>query len=76
VLCLIPINYPTTENYYGFIEILQGNDQHCDGQWLREQTLAAVGIYTFPQRLQQLLLNSASIAGDRLHRERQPNGDR
>jgi glycosyltransferase involved in cell wall biosynthesis len=58
------------------IEILQGNDQRCDGQWLREQTLAAFGIYTFPQRLQQLLLNSASIVGDRLRRERQPNGDR
>ncbi|MFM7406001.1 MAG: glycosyltransferase family 4 protein, partial [Cuspidothrix sp.] len=39
------------------IEILQGNDQRCDGQWLREQTLAAFGIDTFPQRLQQLLLN-------------------
>jgi glycosyltransferase involved in cell wall biosynthesis len=42
------------------IEILQGNDQRCDGQWLREQTLAAFGIDTFPQRLQQLLLSSSS----------------
>jgi glycosyltransferase involved in cell wall biosynthesis len=43
------------------IEILQGNDQRCDGQWLREQALAAFGIDTFPQRLQQILLCSSSI---------------
>jgi hypothetical protein len=61
--CIWDIHFPT-------------NDQRCDGQWLREQTLAAFGIYTFPQRLQQLLLNSASIAGDRLRRELQPNGER
>ncbi|MDP5017763.1 MAG: glycosyltransferase [Dolichospermum sp.] len=43
------------------IEILQGNDQRCDGKWLREQALAAFGIDTFPQRLQQILLCSSDL---------------
>lgn len=39
------------------IEILQGNDQRCDGQWLREQAIALFGIEAFKQQLQQLLLS-------------------
>ncbi len=46
------------------IEILQGNDQRCDGQWLREQALAAFGIENFPQRLQQLLLCSSDLTNN------------
>jgi glycosyltransferase involved in cell wall biosynthesis len=37
------------------IEILQGNDQRCDGKWLREQAIAIFGIEAFQQRLQQML---------------------
>jgi glycosyltransferase involved in cell wall biosynthesis len=37
------------------IEILQGQDQRCDGKWLREQTIAIFGIEAFQQRLQQML---------------------
>lgn len=37
------------------IEILTGNDQRCDGQWLREQAIALFGIDALQQRLQQLL---------------------
>ncbi|ADI63731.1 glycosyltransferase [Trichormus azollae] len=37
------------------IEILQGQDQRCDGKWLREQTIAIFGIQAFQQRLQQML---------------------
>ncbi|WP_414542616.1 glycosyltransferase [Nostoc sp. CCY0012] len=39
------------------IEILQGNDQRCDGQWLREQAIAVFGMEAFQQRLQELLLS-------------------
>jgi glycosyltransferase involved in cell wall biosynthesis len=37
------------------LEILQGNDQCCQGEWLREQALALFGMEAFQQRLQQLL---------------------
>jgi glycosyltransferase involved in cell wall biosynthesis len=37
------------------IEILQGQDQRCDGKWLREQTITIFGIEAFQQRLQQML---------------------
>ncbi len=37
------------------IEILTGNDQRCDGQWLREQAIALFGINAFQQQLQDLL---------------------
>ncbi|AFY33990.1 glycosyltransferase family 4 protein [Calothrix sp. PCC 7507] len=37
------------------IEILTGNDQRCDGQWLREQAIALFGIDAFQQQLQDLL---------------------
>ncbi len=36
-------------------EILQGNDQRCDGKWLREQAIAIFGIEAFQQRLGQML---------------------
>ncbi len=37
------------------IEILKGDDQRCDGEWLREQAIALFGKDAFQQRLQQLL---------------------
>lgn len=37
------------------IAILQGGDRRCDGQWLREQTLALYGQDAFAQRLQHLV---------------------
>ncbi|HBE33159.1 MAG TPA: glycosyl transferase group 1, partial [Cyanobacteria bacterium UBA11368] len=37
------------------IEILTGNDGRCDGQWLRQQTLAQFGRDAFVQRLKELL---------------------
>lgn len=37
------------------VEILQGNDQRTDGQWLRQQTLAKFGRDAFTQRLKELL---------------------
>ncbi|TAE53330.1 MAG: glycosyl transferase group 1, partial [Nostocales cyanobacterium] len=37
------------------VTILQGNDQRCHGQWLREQAIAIFGTGAFQQRLQQLL---------------------
>ncbi|MBD2386977.1 glycosyltransferase [Cylindrospermum sp. FACHB-282] len=40
------------------IEILQGNDQRCDGEWLRKQAIAVFGMNAFQERLQQLLLSS------------------
>ncbi|WP_392533866.1 glycosyltransferase family 4 protein [Nostoc sp. C117] len=40
------------------IEMLQGNDRRCDGQWLREQAIALFGLDALQQRLQQLLLSS------------------
>lgn len=36
------------------LEILKGNDQRCDGEWLREQAIAIFGMEAFQQRLQQL----------------------
>ncbi|WP_353930808.1 glycosyltransferase [Okeanomitos corallinicola TIOX110] len=40
------------------VEILQGNDQRCDGKWLRSQAISIFGIEAFQQRLQQLLTPS------------------
>ncbi|WP_413166011.1 glycosyltransferase family 4 protein [Capilliphycus salinus ALCB114379] len=37
------------------IEILQGNDQRCQGQWLRQQSLAEFGQDAFRVQLQKLL---------------------
>ncbi|MBP5975278.1 glycosyltransferase family 4 protein [Brasilonema sp. CT11] len=37
------------------IEILKGDDQRCDGRWLREQAIALFGIDTFALRLQEQL---------------------
>lgn len=37
------------------IEILKGEDQRCDGQWLREQSLALFGKDALTQQLKQLL---------------------
>ncbi|WP_341531068.1 glycosyltransferase [Nostoc sp. UHCC 0302] len=39
------------------IEILKGDDQRCDGQWLREQAIALFGMDAFQKRLQKLLLS-------------------
>nr|WP_026082443.1 glycosyltransferase [Mastigocladopsis repens] len=39
------------------IEILKGDDQRCDGQWLREQALTLFGMDAFQKRLQQQLLS-------------------
>jgi glycosyltransferase involved in cell wall biosynthesis len=38
------------------IEILKGEDQRCDGQWLREMAIATFGMDAFQQRLQQEFL--------------------
>ncbi|AFZ60107.1 glycosyltransferase [Anabaena cylindrica FACHB-243] len=43
------------------IEILQGQDQRCDGEWLREQAIAIFGIEAFQKRLQQMLLSSSQL---------------
>ncbi|MEH2195273.1 MAG: glycosyltransferase family 4 protein [Nostoc sp.] len=40
------------------IEMLQGDDQRCDRQWLREQAIALFGINAFQQHLQKMLLSS------------------
>lgn len=37
------------------IEMLQGDDQRCDGKWLREQAIALFGIDAFQQHLQKCL---------------------
>ncbi len=37
------------------IEILQGDDRRCNGEWLRELTLAKFGKEAFTRRLQDLL---------------------
>lgn len=37
------------------IEILKGNDRRCDGQWLRQESLARFGREAFSQRLKELL---------------------
>jgi glycosyltransferase involved in cell wall biosynthesis len=39
------------------IEILQGNDQRCDGEWLREQAIALFGMNAFQKCLQKQLLS-------------------
>jgi glycosyltransferase involved in cell wall biosynthesis len=39
------------------IEILQGDDQRCHGQWLRENAIALFGIDTFQKRLKEQLLS-------------------
>ncbi len=38
------------------IEILQGNDQRCDGQWLRQQAIAIFGQAAFRKQLKQILI--------------------
>lgn len=38
------------------VEILKGDDQRCDPQWLREQSLALFGKDALAQQLKQLLL--------------------
>lgn len=43
------------------IEILKGEDQRCDGQWLREQSLALFGKDALTQQLKQLL-NAAAVS--------------
>ena len=43
------------------IEILKGEDQRCDGQWLREQCLALFGKDALTQQLKQLL-NAAAVS--------------
>ncbi len=40
------------------IEMLQGDDQRCNGEWLREQAIALFGIDAFQQHLQKILLSS------------------
>ncbi|MHC5612008.1 MAG: glycosyltransferase family 4 protein [Nostoc sp.] len=40
------------------IEMLQGDDQRCDGEWLREQAIALFGLDAFQQQLQKILLSS------------------
>lgn len=47
------------------IEILQGDDQRCDGQWLREQAIALFGMDAFQKRLQQMLLSSFLSQNDK-----------
>jgi phosphatidyl-myo-inositol dimannoside synthase len=37
------------------LEILQGEDIRCNGQWLRQQTLAKFGQRTLQEKLQQLI---------------------
>ncbi|NJM70182.1 MAG: glycosyltransferase family 4 protein [Scytonema sp. RU_4_4] len=39
------------------IEMLKGDDQRCDGQWLREQAIALFGIDAFEKRLKEQLLS-------------------
>ena len=40
------------------IEMLQGDDQRCDREWLREQAIALFGIDAFQHHLQKMLLSS------------------
>jgi glycosyltransferase involved in cell wall biosynthesis len=39
------------------IEILKGEDQRCDGEWLREQCLAKFSRDAFQEQFKQLLYN-------------------
>ncbi|QLE40419.1 glycosyltransferase family 4 protein [Nostoc sp. C052] len=48
------------------IEMLQGDDQRCDGDWLREQAIALFGIDAFQQHLQKILLLSVMTNDKRL----------
>ncbi|MEH1852011.1 MAG: glycosyltransferase family 4 protein [Nostoc sp.] len=48
------------------IEMLQGDDQRCDGEWLREQAIALFGIDAFQQHLQKILLLSVITNDKRL----------
>ncbi|MEH2030684.1 MAG: glycosyltransferase [Nostoc sp.] len=48
------------------IEMLQGDDQRCDGEWLREQAIALFGIDAFQQHLQKILLLSVMTNDKRL----------
>lgn len=49
------------------IEILQGNDRRCDGQWLREQTIAKFGKDAFTQRLRKLLNIKPKISQEKVN---------
>jgi glycosyltransferase involved in cell wall biosynthesis len=40
---------------YACLEMLQGQDQRCQGQWLRQQALQGFDLSTMPQRLSILL---------------------
>ncbi|MEH1831107.1 MAG: glycosyltransferase family 4 protein [Nostoc sp.] len=40
------------------IEMLQGDDQRCNGEWLREQAIAVFGMDALQQHLQKMLLSS------------------
>ncbi len=40
------------------IEILQGDDRRCDGEWLRKEVISEFGIQAFQKRLQQQFLSS------------------
>ncbi|MEA5569804.1 glycosyltransferase [Calothrix sp. UHCC 0171] len=40
----------------GCIEILTGNDQRCNGQWLREEVISHFGFAAFQARLQEQFL--------------------
>ncbi|MBK1986354.1 glycosyltransferase [Sphaerospermopsis aphanizomenoides BCCUSP55] len=46
------------------IEILQGQEQRCDGKWLREQAIAIFGIEAFQQRLQQMLQSTNQLTNE------------
>jgi glycosyltransferase involved in cell wall biosynthesis len=37
------------------LELLAGGDKRCDGEWLRQETIAVFGSAAFAQRLRQLL---------------------
>jgi glycosyltransferase involved in cell wall biosynthesis len=47
------------------IEMLQGNDQRCNGQWLREQAIALFGLDAFQQKLQHLLSSPVLSPSDK-----------
>ena len=44
-------------------EILQGEDQRCDGKWLRQESLALFGRDAFRQKLQELLAVTDRLCG-------------
>ncbi len=45
------------------IEILKGEDQRCDGEWLREQCLAQFSRDAFQEQFKQLLYNLPTVKG-------------